>query len=83
MHYPSDLHQQIATLQKAHNDERETNRKLTSTVETLMASHNELQKAVEGFQTELGMRDSELGALRREKYVYINIIISVCGRKSE
>ena len=34
-----------------------------------MASHGELQMVVEGLQTELGMRDSELGALRREKYV--------------
>ena len=61
--------QQIETLQKAHNDARDSSRKLTSTVETLMASHGELQMVVEGLQTELGMRDSELGALRREKYV--------------
>ena len=65
------LQRQIAALQKTHNEAREANRKLTSTVDTLMASHSELQKAVEGLQTELGMRDSELGALRREKYGYI------------
>ena len=48
-------------------ESREDHKKLTSTLESVMASHTQLQKMVEGLQVELGNRDSNISQLKDEK----------------
>ncbi|EDO39485.1 predicted protein [Nematostella vectensis] len=57
----------IESLQRAFNEARENNCRLTSTTESLMGSHAELQATLENMQTELGRRDSELKSVTKER----------------
>ncbi|KAK3746553.1 hypothetical protein QZH41_017036, partial [Actinostola sp. cb2023] len=66
--------QKIGAIQKSFNDARENNIKLSSTMDTLMTSHSELQVTLERMQTELGRRDVELQTTIREKNSAIEIV---------
>ena len=61
---------QIDTLQRSLTDARENSARLSSTIESLMTSHTELQEAMERLQTDTGQKESELNILRRDKYVF-------------
>jgi chromosome segregation ATPase len=58
---------QIEAIQKSFNDARDNNNRLSSTMDSLMASHTELQVTLERMQTELGRRDAELQSTTLEK----------------
>ena len=58
---------QIDTLQRSLSDSRENSNRLSSTIESLMTSHSELQEAMERLQTDMGQKESELNILRRDK----------------
>ena len=60
------LHQ-IDTLHRSLSDARENSARLSSTIESLMTSHAELQEAMERLQTDTGQKESELNILRRDK----------------
>ena len=61
---------QIESLQRSLSDARENSARLSSTIESLMTSHTELQEAMERLQTDMGQKESELNILRRDKYVF-------------
>ena len=63
--YAPDL--QTETLQRLLSEAQENNARLSSTIESLMTSHGELQEATERLQTDVGQKDSELKILRRDK----------------
>lgn len=58
---------QVDSLQRSLSDARENSGRLSSTIESLMKSHAELQEAMERLQTEMGQKDSEVNILRRDK----------------
>ena len=58
---------QIDTLQRSLSDARENSARLSSTIESLMTSHTQLQEAMERLQTVMGQKESELNILRRDK----------------
>ena len=51
----------------------ENSARLSSTIESLMTSHTELQEAMERLQTDMGQKESELNILRRDKYVFYHL----------
>lgn len=57
----------VDSLQRSLSDARENSGRLSSTIESLMKSHAELQEAMERLQTEMGQKDSEVNILRRDK----------------
>ena len=63
------FHFQIDSLQRSLSDARENSARLSSTIESLMTSHSELQEAMERLQVDMGQKDSELNILRRDKWV--------------
>ena len=63
------LYCQIDALQRSLNDARENSGRLSSTIESLMTSHAELQEAMERLQTDMGQKESELNILRKDKWV--------------
>ena len=66
---PRLFHFQIDSLQRSLSDARENSTRLSSTIESLMTSHSELQEAMERLQVDMGQKDSELNILRRDKWV--------------
>ena len=64
---------QIDTLQRSLSDARENCARLSSTIESLMTSHTELQEVMERLQTDMGQKESELNILRRDKYVFYHL----------
>ena len=67
--FPSIALAQVDYLQKALQDAQNENQKMSSTLESVMASHTQLQSAMEKLQTELGKRDSEVDILNEERYL--------------
>ena len=64
---------QIDSLQRSLSDARENSARLSSTIESLMTSHSELQEAMERLQVDMGQKDSELNILRRDKWVFYSL----------
>ena len=60
-------------MQRSLSDARENSARLSSTIESLMTSHTELQEAMERLNTDMGQKESELNILRRDKYVVYHL----------
>ncbi|XP_022099991.1 coiled-coil domain-containing protein 150-like [Acanthaster planci] len=59
--------QKAASFQRSLADAKTDQSKIAATLEGVMASHTQLQTAVESLQVELGRKDSELSSLRTER----------------
>lgn len=61
---------QIFALQKNVDDTKVVNKEIASTLESVMASHSQLQKVVEEIQLQLGKKDAQISHLKNEKWVF-------------
>ncbi|KAL5015194.1 hypothetical protein ScPMuIL_009464 [Solemya velum] len=59
--------QKIFALQKNLDDTKVVNKEIASTLESVMASHSQLQKVVEEIQLQLGKKDAQISHLKNEK----------------
>ncbi|XP_038061280.1 coiled-coil domain-containing protein 150-like isoform X2 [Patiria miniata] len=59
--------QKAASFQRSLADAKTDQAKIAATLEGVVASHKQLQTAVENLQMELGRKDSELSSLRNER----------------
>ncbi|XP_053379016.1 coiled-coil domain-containing protein 150-like isoform X2 [Mercenaria mercenaria] len=57
----------VKALQKNNEDAKAVNKEIASTLESVMASHSQLQTVVEGLQIDLGKKDSQISRLKNEK----------------
>ncbi|XP_064642994.1 coiled-coil domain-containing protein 150-like [Lineus longissimus] len=57
----------VSSLQKSLVEAHDDNKNMTSTLESIMSSHSQLQLAIEQLQVQLGRKDSELSQLQQEK----------------
>ncbi|XP_013416003.1 coiled-coil domain-containing protein 150-like [Lingula anatina] len=53
--------------QQSLSDAKEDNKKIAATLESVVASHSQLQRAMEHLQTELGKKDTQIVQLRKER----------------
>lgn len=57
----------VKALQKNNEDAKAVNKEIASTLESVMASHSQLQTVVENLQIDLGKKDSQISRLKNEK----------------
>ncbi|CAH1773554.1 unnamed protein product [Owenia fusiformis] len=59
--------QKIVNLERNLLESKEDSRKLASSLDGIIQSHNQLQQAMETLQTDLGKKDSQIAQLKNEK----------------
>lgn len=57
---------------------KEDNCKVTLMLETMLTSHSKMQAALEKVQIELGLRDSEIAGLKKERYGRLFFCLCTC-----